>query len=248
MCEYGMLIVDDLLGIDISYYTVVDQKAFRTAFKKKTYREVTQDGENVQVQNVACWIYKDHYKKKLKNLQSEEKTIKDYLEVLYENGKSNLHLSAKKQYAGDYMQWEIDNTYFHILPGVSSETVYEAKTEEARELLEEILNHGTYGVPQLMGDSSLCDSRDCTIEILNASQINGLAAKYQEMLEEQGYTISSIGNYMGMMQTSTSIVVKSTDMGADLLLYLEGAQLSVSDTLPENVDIQIILGTDANIE
>lgn len=67
-------------------------------------------------------------------------------------------------------------------------------------------------------------------------------------MEEQGYTIDSIGNYMGQMQTESSILVRSADVGADLLLYLEGSRLTVSEALPEGIDIQIILGTDADNE
>lgn len=247
--EYGELIISDLLGIDVGYYTVLPQPVFKQMFQKSERRETVETEAGATVQTVPVWVLKDSYKDKLKALPEDEKAVKDYIETAYEKCTSNLSVRAKKKYAADYLKWKVEDTHYHTVPGILEETVYRASAEEAKGLLAEILGNSAYtGAQEDTSFHTTADSKGCKIQILNASQINGLAAEYQTLLEEQGYTIDSIGNYMGQMQTESSILVRSADMGADLLLYLEGSRLTVSEALPEGIDIQIILGTDADNE
>lgn len=247
MYEYGELIINDLLGIDISYYTVVEPKTFKRMFEKTQRRETVQEEENAKVQTVNLWTLTEAYMSELRAVEKEEKAVKEYIEKAYESCTSNLSVRSKKEYAEDYLRWDIEHTHFHMIPGVVEEDCYRALPEESKALLEQILGNDSYTVPQdITVSGTEADSREYAIEILNASQVNGLAAKYKEVLEEQGYRVNSIGNYTGQVQEQSSILVRNEGTGADLLLYLEGGSLSVSDSLPEGIDIQIILGTDAN--
>lgn len=248
MYEYGELILNDLLGIDIGYYTVMEPEEFQKIFEKTEYKEAVRIEEAAQIQTVEQWILKDTWVNELKAVEKDEKAVKDYIEAVGGNWESNLSVRSRKKYAADYLKWNIDNTYFHTIPGIKEEKSYEAFPEEAKALVEQLLGNETYTRQQdrLAGNMAAEDSRDCVIQILNASQINGLAARYKEMLELQGYSIESVGNYMGQLQTQSSILVRGETCGADLLLYLENAELTVSEALPEGIDIQIILGTDAD--
>ncbi len=247
MYEYGELIINDLLGIDISYYTVVEPKTFKRMFEKTQRRETVQEEENAKVQTVNLWTLTEAYMSELRAVEKEEKAVKEYIEKAYESCTSNLSVRSKKEYAKDYLRWDIEHTHFHMIPGVVEEDCYRALPEESKALLEQVLGNDSYTVPQdITVSGTEADSREYAIEILNASQVNGLAAKYKEVLEEQGYRVNSIGNYTGQVQEQSSILVRNEGTGADLLLYLEGGSLSVSDSLPEGIDIQIILGTDAN--
>lgn len=248
MYEYGELILNDLLGIDIGYYTVMEPKEFRKIFEKTEYKEAVRTEEAAQIQTVEQWILKDTWVNELKAVEKNEKAVKDYIEAVGGSWESNLSVRSRKKYAADYLKWNIDNTYFHTIPGIKEGKSYEAFPEEAKALIQQLLENETYTGSQdrQAGNMTGKDSRDCLIQILNASQINGLAAKYKEMLEQKGYSVESIGNYMGQLQTQSSILVREEACGADLLLYLGNAELTVSEALPEGIDIQIILGTDAD--
>lgn len=248
MYEYGELILNDLLGIDIGYYTVMESEEFQKIFEKITYKEAVRTEETARVQTVGQWVLKESWISELKAVEKDEKAVKDYIEKIEKNWESNLPLRSRKKYTADYLKWNIDNTYFHTIPGIKEEKSYQALPEGAKALIEQILGNEAYTGPQNRETANMAgeDSQNCVIQILNASQINGLAARYKELLEKQGYTIESVGNYMGQLQTRSSILVREESYGADLLLYLENAELTVSTALPEGIDIQLILGTDAD--
>lgn len=250
MYEYGELILNDLLGIDIGYYTVMEPEEFQKIFEKTEYKEAVRTEEAAQIQTVEQWVLKDTWVNELKAVEKDEKAVKDYIEAASGNWESNLSVRSRKKYAADYLKWNMDNTYFHTIPGIKEEKAYVVLPGETKALVEQILGNEAYTGPQSSQSTAMAgeDSRNCIIQILNASQINGLAAKYKEILEQQGYTIESVGNYMGQLKTQSSILVREETFGADLLLYLENAELTASEALPEGIDIQIILGTDADIK
>lgn len=250
MYEYGELIINDLLGIDISYYTVMEPQEFKKIFEQTEYTEAVQAEGTARVQTAGLWILKDRWIGQWKAVEKEEKAVRDYIEAVSESWESNLSLRSRKKYAADYLKWEIDHTHFYILPGIKEEKKYVALPEKAKALLEQIMENGAYTGPQEKQTVGLAgeDSKNCTIQILNGSQINGLAAKYKEKLEFLGYSVESVGNYTGPLQTQSRILVREEASGADLLLYLENAELTASAALPEGIDIQIILGTDADIK
>lgn len=247
MYEYGELLLNDLLGIDIGYYTVEDIDTFKKKFERIDCQTTVQGEEAARLQTVKLWVLKEGFKAELNAVEKKEKAVKEYIEASYKDCTSNLSLRSKKSYAGDYLKWNPDYTHYYVIPGVAEEKYYEPLPEEGKALLEQILGNSTYiEQQQLETAGTEADSRAYRIQILNASQINGLAAKYQRTLEAQGYTVDSVGNYTGQMQTASRILVRNEGTGADLLLYLENAQLSGSAVLPEGIDIQIILGTDAD--
>ena len=86
------------------------------------------------------------------------------------------------------------------------------------------------------------NSKGYSIEILNASGINGLAASYETLLTEKGYTITHVGNYTLGSLTRSRIIVKEAGLGQDLLEWIGEASVEVGN-LPNGVEIQILLGT-----
>ena len=79
------------------------------------------------------------------------------------------------------------------------------------------------------------------IEILNGSGIDGLAASYEKLFVENGYTIVNIGNYTLGNIIQTKIIVKEEGLGKDLVEFVGTANIEVG-ALPEGVDIQVLLG------
>ena len=91
------------------------------------------------------------------------------------------------------------------------------------------------------------------IWIANGSAINGLASSYQNKMTADGYTVTGVGNYTGIKQTSTTIYAKKTEWGKPLLNYYKNAAIKSKSELSQNpdwqsADIVVVLGTDAALE
>lgn len=82
-----------------------------------------------------------------------------------------------------------------------------------------------------------------TIEVLNSTDTAGVAAGWQEKLNNAGFTVSQIGNYETETLTNTKIIVSQEGMGQDLAGYFQNATIEVG-TISSGVEIQIIVGTD----
>lgn len=87
----------------------------------------------------------------------------------------------------------------------------------------------------------------------NGSAINGLASSYQNKMTADGYTVTGVGNYTGIKQTSTTIYAKKTEWGKPLLNYYKNAAIKSKSELSQNpdwqsADIVVVLGTDAALE
>ncbi|BCN32655.1 LytR C-terminal domain-containing protein [Anaeromicropila herbilytica] len=236
---YGALLMEDLLDVDINYYTVISSSIYDKYFT--TSKNDTQS-EKVQVLS-------DTFKAKLEGMSSKEE-LKDYISSEYGNVESNLTLKNKLKYLDDYYALDLDNIYYYSLYGEMVEKSFTVDVVKSKALLDQILGSESHTTAQTVTDDSSNESTTSSvglkIQILNASEIPGLAAKFQDKLTLSGYTVTGIGNYDQGVLTNTRIVVKDESMGSDLLENFNNAEISVGE-LPEGVDIQIILGTNDNI-
>ena len=113
--EYGVRIIEELLDINISYYTVVPQSIYDTVFeteainqKSKTYpREVFSDGflEYLHTINTETQLY-------------------NYIEELYTKINSNLTFEEKFNYMESYMNIPGRNIRFEVIAGTDSNSGY----------------------------------------------------------------------------------------------------------------------------
>ena len=113
--EYGVRIIEELLDINISYYSVVPQSIYDTVFeteainqKSKTYpREVFSDGflEYLHTINTETQLY-------------------NYIEELYTKINSNLTFEEKLNYMESYMNIPGRNIRFEVIAGTDSNSGY----------------------------------------------------------------------------------------------------------------------------
>lgn len=82
-----------------------------------------------------------------------------------------------------------------------------------------------------------------SIEVLNSTDIAGVAKGWQDKLTAAGYTVTQIGNYETEALTSTKIIVTQEGMGQDLVAQFRNATVEVG-TISSGVEIQIIIGTE----
>ena len=87
------------------------------------------------------------------------------------------------------------------------------------------------------------NSKDLTIEVSNGGTVAGLAARFTELLKNEGYTVTEPTNYTGEKLSYTRILVKNEGVGQDLVSYFKDARVEVLPNAVGSADIRIVLGT-----
>jgi hypothetical protein len=245
--EYGILLLEEAMGIDIGYFTALPSDMFKEYF------------ENIGTNANPCY-------KPSAALASQigEKTsdgIYSFLESIWDRLISDTTLAARKKYTESFAQINPDFIYTHR---VKAQVVKNGRTkthiidkDSAYKLVHRLVYQDPYKKAQNQltekkkGKSGKSGSKQVSsigksIQITNASQINGLAASYQEELGSKGYTILGIGDYSGEIQSETTILVKDESYGKDLLEFFPEATIEKSSMLTGDADIEVILGINAD--
>lgn len=273
VCAYGVIILEDLLDVDINYYTEVPESLYETFFETRE-REISynnnvntessdnttgetdsaQDSDTSSNDNTAgaveVEVLTDSIREEISNLTSVE-DWESFIKDNYENINSNLSVKNKLKYAEDYKNANFDYVYYHRLYGEMTEDSFTVDVDSSNQLIDKILNNESYTEEQkedaIENSQAVTSSIGLNIQILNGSNISGLAAKFKEKLTLSGYTITGIGNYEeDSILTNTEIIVRTENTGLDLLENFNDAKIQVGD-LPDGIDIRIILGTNDNI-
>lgn len=238
--EYGVLLIQDLLDIKVSFYTAVEQKQFDEMFQKES-----MDG----VEKIK---FTDSFQEKFLNMQSTNE-MELFLSDYYEMVKTNLTVEKRKTYIAAYNEIKPIQIYYYVLPGTVIGESYEPDVTVCREQLQTLFRQDSYQIAQSEGqqlesedDIKGISSVGKSIQLLNGSRINGLGAHYKEVLSQKGFTISSLDNYTEEVLSETMIYVTDEGMGQDLADCFQGAVIEVRES-NDPFDIVIILGTKDNV-
>lgn len=238
---YGKLIVNELLGTELSCYTIINSETADTIFNEETREILLQTDELVEG---MVFVLKDSLIESIS--EDESYSMKEYLARFYEVAKSNLSLGSKQKYASTYRNVNRDYIYYHIIPGIQETDYYDADLVETNNLITKLVNNEAYTITQdATQEVQAISSVGLRISLLNGSKITGLASKYSNIIQNAGYSVSEIGNYSDEILQSTKIIVSKEGMGRDLLPLFNDAVIEVG-TLPVGYDIQIILGVSEN--
>lgn len=271
---YGELIIEKMLGIKISYYTVLDQETYKSHYAKKRVRvrfkpeegTVTAtpgpDGTVPEVQYIRVpqriLVASSTYTNQLKDINGDQEKIAEYIKEQYERVESNLTVYNKIGYIECYEKMNVDYFHYWGIPGIYNGKVFSVDTKAAKSFLNKLAdNTASYTEPQ--EDSSVSavsrnknknnkvkSSKGLNIIVLNGSKINGLASATQTKLNAGGFSVNQIGDYTDETLTHTRIIVKENGIGNDLAGYFTDPEIVTGD-VQEGFDIEIILGTaDAN--
>lgn len=238
---YGEIIINELLGTELSCYTIINSEIADSIFNKETRTIALPTGELVEG---SVYVLKDSI---IESVAKEEShSMKEYLAKFYEVAKSNLPLQSKQKYASTYRNVNKDYIYYHIIPGVNQMDNYEVDTELTKEYIMQLVNNEAYTITQdAKQNVEPISSVGLRISLLNGSQITGLASQYSSIIQDAGYEIAEIGNYTEDVLQDTKIIVAREGMGSDLLPLFKNAIIEVG-TVPIGYDIQIILGVSEN--
>lgn len=89
-------------------------------------------------------------------------------------------------------------------------------------------------------------NKDVSIEILNSTGTSGLAGSAKELLEQEGYSVSDIGNYTLDTLIKTIIYAKDESLAVQFLKYCPQAVIKKDENI--TYDICIVLGKDVESE
>lgn len=277
---YGVLIFEKMLGTDISYYTAIDQETYKNHYTQKSvtvaYKtkstlnntpgpDGTVPSSNTTLKTqMKISVLSDAYKNQLKDLESDQKKIADFIKDQYERLDSNLTVYNKIGYVEAYEKMDVNLYHYWGIPGVYADKVFEVDTKTAKQALKQLIeNTTTYTAAQdltvenmitsSVADDTAGDTKEestssigLKIYVLNGSQIAGLASATKEKLESAGFTVPEVGNYTAETLTTTRIKVSKEGQGEDLKEYFNNPEITVGG-VTEGYDIEIILGTvDAN--
>ncbi|SET63700.1 LytR C-terminal domain-containing protein [[Clostridium] polysaccharolyticum] len=222
--DFGAALIDDALGLDISYYTIVPSEVFDDVF-------VEQDGYLTLTDDVLGTV---------KNYNEQE--IDSYMRNFCRNVKSNLSLEKRLTYTPALSKVVWEDVIYNLIPGESDSDSYSIDKEKADAIWKAMEdNYAAEEIKGLLGQAQKV-SLDKNIMIYNGSGINGLAGNVQKKLESEGYTINGIGNYTSSDVQETIIQVTQEGLGKDLIAYFKKAVIEKVENMPNGVDIQIVLG------
>lgn len=122
--DYGVLMVEDLLGTKLSYYTVIPEDLFTEMFEE-------------QEQPIPTQVFTKAYTEKIGKLNTEEE-INAYLEEIYPRISSNLSLQDKLNYVESYLRTPIDRVIFMRLAGEELNSGFEMDTLKAALQIHEL--------------------------------------------------------------------------------------------------------------
>lgn len=140
--EYGVLIIEDLLGIKISYYTAMAQSIYETIFES-TYIKEANDDRNTSFNDSSTALpvetFTKQYKKAIKAFKASG-DIKEYIEKLYPDLQTNLPLSSKLKYLDSYRGIQLEQISFELIKGNDKNSAFFLDVGPAAKQLNDWIN------------------------------------------------------------------------------------------------------------
>lgn len=234
--EYGIKILQEELKADIGYFTALSSEQFNRYFEKKSKSEpVYKPSQALLAEAEKC---------------TSEGDMDDFIEDRWGEMISDITLSQKQNYSQALTEVKKEFIRLHGAYGTKSGDVFVLNKRKNKKMINDIWESKAYTIEQAAVDGSLNKATEKSetsvgrkIWIYNASNINGLAAAWQERLQTAGFSIAGVDNYRGTEQKKTVIHVKKKKWGRDLLKYFKNASVEKVDNLANEADIEIILGT-----
>lgn len=254
---YGELIIEKMLGVKISYYTVIDQETYanhysrrdiNVKFKPLSLAESKNDKSVTVPQKIS--VASESYISQLKDIKGDQKKIAEFIKQQYERVDSNLTVYNKIGYVECYEKLDPELFHYWGIPGKYTENIFQVDTRASSSFINKLVDNDiTYTGAQIferVAKTSTNSSKGKSIIILNASKIGGLASAAKTKLTNAGYTVKKIGDYTAATLTQTKIIVKENGAGRDLVQYFSNPVVETG-TVETGYDIKIIIGTaDAN--
>ena len=174
----------------------------------------------------------------LKNAPAMFSTFTSYV-------KTNFNPSDVPKYLSHAKNLTVDGIKTYTLPGVDDRrngiSYFIVDEDAAVELVNEIF----YSTDGDTASTEPVSSIGKDIRVLNGGYVTGLAGRMSDMLEDEGFTVSEVGDYTGTRVSYTRIFVKKPNEGADLQALFPDSKIEVKPSEVTGCDILVVLGLDA---
>jgi hypothetical protein len=121
--DYGVLLVEDMLGLKISYYTVMPVEVYQSIFEEQSIPDginakslLTGESEQPEDGSIVAEVFTQKYLEFLDTIESAEE-LSTYMEEVYATLQSNLTLEEKMNYLESYGKTSMRNVSFTRLAG-----------------------------------------------------------------------------------------------------------------------------------
>ncbi len=230
--EYGILLLQEELNVDIGYFTALDSKEFSKRFDQT-------DGAYKPSEEYLEAVGKNN----------DESAMKKFIENEWDIVISNIKLVQKQQYAAAFLKVKPAYIYAHraYAEEVKGGATLDAK--KTKKMIDKIWDSKARTAEQKKVDGTAAKTgiekiKSRSIQITNGSKINGLAASFQEKLQGDGLFVMGVGDFSGDIQKQTVIYARKKRWGNYLKSYFANPVVKQAPALTNGADIEIVLGTD----
>lgn len=230
--EYGILLLQEELNVDIGYFTALDSQEFNKRFEKKE----------------GAFTPREEYLDTVSQ-NKDESAMKDFIEKEWNMLISDITLSQKQQYASGLIK--VDRKYIYAHRAYAEEIKGKATLDGAKtkKMIDQIWDTGKRKEKQKSVDGTAAPTdleklKSRSIQITNGSRINGLAAAFKEKFEKEGLYVMGVGDFSGEIQKKTVIYTRKKRWGRYLKPFFNAPLIKEAKDLTNGADIEIVLGTD----
>lgn len=230
--EYGILLLQEELNVEIGYFTALDSEEFSKRFKQKdgAYRPDSEYLETV-------------------GKNKDESAMKDFIEKEWDIVISDITLAQKQQYASAFLKVKPEYIYVHRAYAEEVKGRATLDAEKTKRMINGIWEKEPRTSKQKKVDGTAAKTgiekiKSRSIQITNGSKINGLAASFQKKLEADGLYVMGVGDFSGDVQKKTVIYARKKRWGRYLKPYFANPVVEQAPALTNGADIEIVLGTD----
>jgi hypothetical protein len=150
-----------------------------------------------------------------------------------------------------------DNITLHMLPGHAETTersYYIYDYDASKALFDEILNQayaaetedGAIETGVDVEPTEIINVKSLAISVQNGTSIGGLAGRYRDVLDKNGFNVIEAVNYPNKPVVKSKIVVPDEVVFEALKGYLNDPEMQIDKTMMDKeIQVMIILGQDA---
>ncbi|MFV0441388.1 MAG: LCP family protein [Lachnospirales bacterium] len=190
-------------------------------------------------------VQQDFFKEVMRQLLTKDALLNDPIalfEVFLEYVDTDFGITDAMKYVQYIDDISMDNVNFFTMPIASQDPTYVYPDYEELEVITDRMFHGEVETTVKMS------AKEATIQILNGSNVDGLASKTQEVLIDDGYNVKNIGDYRGEIEEKTVIKVRKGFDATELLEYFDDAVIREDNKIADYLDIIIVLGIEEDGE
>ena len=221
--EYGILMLEDYLGIDLGYYTCMEQSVFDTCFTGAGDSGMYKLNDSI-IQEASGF--------------AAEGNMDSYIKSWGEKMTSDLKIKNRLKYSESYSRVNPEYIYYHMMKGNSLGGVFSPDIEGCKSMYQMVLLDKEHTARQ--SDVPDISSNGLNIKVLNGSGGTNIAAAAKNILAEDGFNVVKIADNPDVIE-NTVIYVTKEGMGRDLLVYFTNASIEVKE-LDAGIDIAVVVG------